>query len=98
MVLAGIGKLYLLHDVFDGDKPPQLEFLVHNQQLLDLMYLELLQRLIEGGADRYSNQVLRGHQLGYRPAEISPVSYTHLRAHETKANLVCRLLLEKKKK
>ena len=24
------------------------------------------------------------------------VSYTHLRAHETKANLVCRLLLEKK--
>ena len=28
---------------------------------------------------------------------VSPVSYTHLRAHETKANLVCRLLLEKKK-
>ena len=30
--------------------------------------------------------------------EINAVSYTHLRAHETKANLVCRLLLEKKKK
>src|SRR5660397_104797 len=29
---------------------------------------------------------------------IKAVSYTHLRAHETKANLVCRLLLEKKKK
>ena len=28
---------------------------------------------------------------------LKPVSYTHLRAHETKANLVCRLLLEKKK-
>ena len=27
----------------------------------------------------------------------SPVSYTHLRAHETGRNLVCRLLLEKKK-
>ncbi len=26
----------------------------------------------------------------------SPVSYTHLRAHETEADLVCRLLLEKK--
>ena len=26
-----------------------------------------------------------------------PVSYTHLRAHETEADLVCRLLLEKKK-
>src|SRR5450756_3238428 len=28
----------------------------------------------------------------------SPVSYTHLRAHETRHDLVCRLLLEKKKK
>ncbi len=28
----------------------------------------------------------------------SPVSYTHLRAHETLRHLVCRLLLEKKKK
>src|SRR5678810_931531 len=30
--------------------------------------------------------------------ELHPVSYTHLRAHETGRNLVCRLLLEKKKK
>ena len=29
---------------------------------------------------------------------VNTVSYTHLRAHETLANLVCRLLLEKKKK
>ena len=28
---------------------------------------------------------------------VEPVSYTHLRAHETRSNLVCRLLLEKKK-
>ena len=28
-------------------------------------------------------------------ARLTLVSYTHLRAHETKANLVCRLLLEK---
>src|SRR5674536_389466 len=28
----------------------------------------------------------------------TPVSYTHLRAHETPEHLVCRLLLEKKKK
>src|SRR5678815_6062912 len=31
-------------------------------------------------------------------AEHVPVSYTHLRAHETPEHLVCRLLLEKKKK
>ena len=29
---------------------------------------------------------------------IGPVSYTHLRAHETRHDLVCRLLLEKKNK
>ena len=29
--------------------------------------------------------------------EADPVSYTHLRAHETVLDLVCRLLLEKKK-
>ena len=29
--------------------------------------------------------------------KINPVSYTHLRAHETVLDLVCRLLLEKKK-
>ena len=28
---------------------------------------------------------------------LQSVSYTHLRAHETRGNLVCRLLLEKKK-
>src|SRR5450756_599388 len=33
------------------------------------------------------------------PARVRrPVSYTHLRAHETRHDLVCRLLLEKKKK
>ena len=36
--------------------------------------------------------------LTFHQGRIIPVSYTHLRAHETKANLVCRLLLEKKKK
>src|SRR5665648_1219444 len=32
------------------------------------------------------------------PAYSTAVSYTHLRAHETRHDLVCRLLLEKKKK
>ena len=35
--------------------------------------------------------------IGCHGQTVWPVSYTHLRAHETKANLVCRLLLEKKK-
>src|SRR5660398_239489 len=41
-----------------------------------------------------------GFKSGARTAmhHLFPVSYTHLRAHETKANLVCRLLLEKKRR
>src|SRR5660398_291085 len=35
-------------------------------------------------------------QQGQVAGAPDPVSYTHLRAHETKANLVSRLLLEKK--
>ena len=35
---------------------------------------------------------------GYIIGVVGAVSYTHLRAHETRHDLVCRLLLEKKKK
>ena len=34
---------------------------------------------------------------GLEPVIVVSVSYTHLRAHETVLDLVCRLLLEKKK-
>ena len=45
--------------------------------------------------------VMRGGQRDHRGlapsrARIDPVSYTHLRAHETVLDLVCRLLLDKK--
>eukprot|EP00831_Metopus_contortus_P062657 TRINITY_DN54851_c0_g1_i1.p1 TRINITY_DN54851_c0_g1~~TRINITY_DN54851_c0_g1_i1.p1 ORF type:complete len:106 (+),score=24.20 TRINITY_DN54851_c0_g1_i1:172-489(+) len=35
--------------------------------------------------------------VSFLQQQIKPVSYTHLRAHETSLHLVCRLLLEKKK-
>ena len=38
-----------------------------------------------------------GAGAGLQGAEGPSVSYTHLRAHETVLDLVCRLLLEKKK-
>ena len=52
----------------------------------------------------YGNDLYDFHALletdaeGRRPNNAGPVSYTHLRAHETVLDLVCRLLLEKKKK
>ena len=40
--------------------------------------------------------ILKPKFLNRAPIAIKPVSYTHLRAHETPEHLVCRLLLEKK--
>ena len=37
-------------------------------------------------------------QNEFKSIKLEPVSYTHLRAHETVLDLVCRLLLEKKTK
>ena len=48
----------------------------------------------ERAARAYKDINLLGFRL-LRPGGL-PVSYTHLRAHETVLDLVCRLLLEKK--
>src|SRR5450756_2964042 len=50
--------------------------------LLDSAWLQRLRRISQLQSARW----------------VFPVSYTHLRAHETRHDLVCRLLLEKKKK
>ena len=39
--------------------------------------------------------ICRSSIFFFRFLTAVPVSYTHLRAHETEVNLVCRLLLEK---
>src|SRR5450756_813920 len=49
--------------------------------------LHVLHRLVDSG----NTVIVIEHNL-------DAVSYTHLRAHETRHDLVCRLLLEKKKK
>src|SRR5680860_1719381 len=45
-----------------------------------------------------NNSTLHRSAVAARLVSYGPVSYTHLRAHETDSYLVCRLLLEKKKK
>src|SRR5678809_1743052 len=58
----------------------------------------LLSNLVLDELDRELER--RGHRFARYADDcnIYAVSYTHLRAHETGSNLVCRLLLEKKKK
>src|SRR5674476_1513755 len=45
-----------------------------------------------------SDEVTSAVSAFWKSLRVDTVSYTHLRAHETGRNLVCRLLLEKKKK
>ena len=70
LVLAGVGELDDLHDVFDGDEPAELVVVVHHQELLDLVVLELVSGLVEVGAHRHGDQVLGGHQVFDRLAEV----------------------------
>ena len=54
----------------------------------------------ESEADQFlDGQTPENEFIGFRLKQgvYGPVSYTHLRAHETVLDLVCRLLLEKKK-
>ena len=65
---------------------------VYKRQLLTLCFL-----------GRLLVAAVTGERAGRREfaqfmADHLAVSYTHLRAHETVLDLVCRLLLEKKKK
>src|SRR5665213_1412907 len=59
----------------------------------------LLRKNMEAGRLEFTTDAVRGveHGLFQVIAVGTPVSYTHLRAHETGRNLVCRLLLEKTK-
>ena len=69
-------------------------------------YIDNLERKEEDQHHYYSALVLRSDATSpvfvklctqTQLDSIVPVSYTHLRAHETVLDLVCRLLLEKKK-
>src|SRR5450756_3069275 len=68
--------------------PDTLAMIFEDQTVTYRQFGDQVNRLVAALADM-------GIEKGER---VGPVSYTHLRAHETRHDLVCRLLLEKKKK
>ena len=60
--------------------------------IIDMNLRSVSEIIHRGGTILYTARCLEFKTLE------GPVSYTHLRAHETRHDLVCRLLLEKKKK
>ena len=67
----------------------------HNPNDLPRLYNKCA---VEGYDVAIGSRYVSGVNVVNWPMGRVPVSYTHLRAHETGRNLVCRLLLEKKKK
>ena len=59
---------------------------------------DMIARVKNAQARNHKKVELPSSNFKTKIADILTVSYTHLRAHETRGNLVCRLLLEKKKK
>src|SRR5665648_1213130 len=90
-ILQNLHRLYQINaGQVQVQSPAQVEQLLRviSQQLIRLRRSDVLRGLGRIGLSRIP-QIER--QLEY-----ITVSYTHLRAHETRHDLVCRLLLEKK--
>ena len=57
--------------------------------------LQSLRQQFGENADAFAEQINLRQRVFEQMIDQEPVSYTHLRAHETDSYLVCRLLLEK---
>ena len=97
-----------IHPFRDGNgRVSRLLWLLQSYQLgFEVGRYISLERLVEQNKDRYYETLGKSSQ-GWHEGKHDPwpyinyvlsVSYTHLRAHETVLDLVCRLLLKKKKK
>src|SRR5450756_3064956 len=91
LLLVGLGE----HNENLSDRSVRDEGLGTVQDVVTVL---LIRRRQDAGGVA-SRLGLRQAKAGYPLAarDLRPVSYTHLRAHETRHDLVCRLLLEKKK-
>ncbi len=86
----------------DVDMPARLDGVAH----VPVLFAEVMAALRPASGGAYLDGTLGagGHAAGLLDAAapdgrllgLDPVSYTHLRAHETVLDIVCRLLLEKK--
>src|SRR5665647_3755807 len=84
-VLSSISKLFVIRNV-GSCRPCSLK----------ITWRTL--RLVRGSMTSLSYILnLLNLRFSFFRSTLIPVSYTHLRAHETDSYLVCRLLLEKKK-
>ena len=87
-----------METVFDALKAMGKATSIELAARLDISREEVLNELWELKKAGFVDKSAYTWRVADNNVQQEPVSYTHLRAHETGRNLVCRLLLEKKKK
>src|SRR5665648_684341 len=96
--VTGSGKTFTMAQVIARAEKPAL-IMAHNKTLAAQLCNEFKEYLPDNAVEYFVSYYDYYQPEAYVPAQdlyIETVSYTHLRAHETRHDLVCRLLLEKK--
>src|SRR5678810_1390398 len=83
--VTGSGKTFTMANVIREIDRPTL-VISHNKTLAAQLYSEFKQFFPRNAVEYFVS-----YFDYYQPEAYIPVSYTHLRAHETGRNLVCRL-------
>src|SRR5665648_825751 len=79
-----------------GESPRNKKLFEDHQRIWENSHPYLAVSDIISDREQIKDQIIQ--ELTKTSKTRKSVSYTHLRAHETRHDLVCRLLLEKKKK
>eukprot|EP00831_Metopus_contortus_P041065 TRINITY_DN32175_c0_g1_i1.p3 TRINITY_DN32175_c0_g1~~TRINITY_DN32175_c0_g1_i1.p3 ORF type:complete len:105 (-),score=10.57 TRINITY_DN32175_c0_g1_i1:112-426(-) len=99
MIMWGTSRAFLYFTVTGSRRVTYLQFRFRRKYLL---LRKTNSRALPGNFIFYNTMHFLWQSAPYYQtpmySALIPVSYTHLRAHETSLHLVCRLLLEKKKK
>src|SRR5665213_4125604 len=91
LIPTDLDEAYRVREAFEAIEAPRRGEIVGYKIGLTTPVMQLL-----CGVDEPCYGAMFASEVRHSPAEVRTVSYTHLRAHETGRNLVCRLLLEKK--
>src|SRR5450759_1097473 len=97
--------IQLLNEDLAGEYQAIIAYTVYSQMLKGAAYTDIARELEAHAGEELAHAIKIAKQIDYlggmpgvmpKPVITSNAdSYTHLRAHETRHDLVCRLLLEK---
>ena len=95
-IVLGIDNIVMI-SILSGELPKERQARARRLGLAFALITRILLLLTLSWMMRLVEPLFHIGSMPFTGKDLVPVSYTHLRAHETVLDLVCRLLLEKKK-